>query len=242
MCGGSDAGVSGVIFPRRRQVAMDDETARLEMVELQIKGRGISSPRLLAALRQVPRHEFVPAHLQGLAYDDGPLPIDCGQTISQPYIVAIMTDLLNLTGEETVLEIGTGSGYQAAVLSCLAGQVYSIERHEVLAATARRTLAALGYHNVQVHAADGCFGWPVAAPYDGILVTAAAPRPPQPLLEQLAVDGRLILPVGGRGGQFLERWIRCDEKNFEREILFPVTFVPLRGKYGWAENEWEPAH
>ena len=208
------------------------------MVAHQIEQRGLRDPRLLAALRSVPRHLFVPENQRGMAYDDYPLAIGSGQTISQPYIVALMTDLLQLRGQENVLEIGTGSGYQAAILACLAGCVVTIERYEFLALRARQVLAELGYLNIQVHTGDGALGWPAAAPFQGILVTAAAPSPPAPLLEQLADGGRLVIPVGGRSGQTLQVWQR-QGTEFEHEDILPVAFVPLRGKHGWDLQAWE---
>lgn len=214
------------------------EQLRFEMVARQMEQRGLDDPRLLAVMRGVPRHLFVPEDLRDKAYDDYPLAIGNGQTISQPYIVALMTDLLNLHGGETILEIGTGSGYQAAVLASLANCVVTIERYEVLAWRARQVLAELSYLNVQVHTGDGALGWPAAAPFQGILVTAAAPSPPLPLLEQLADGGRLVLPVGGRSGQTLQVWQRIGT-DFQHEDVIPVAFVPLRGKYGWDMHEWE---
>lgn len=211
---------------------------RSAMVAEQIEPRGLHNPRLLAALRSVPRHHFIPEKYRELAYDDGPLPIGSNQTISQPYIVALMTDLLELNGSETVLEIGTGSGYQAGVLSRLAGFVHTIERHAELAGRAASVLAELGYTNVTVHTGDGSLGWPEAAPYPAILVTAAAPAPPPPLLAQLTEGGRLVLPAGSRFGQNLQVWQRRGEQ-FERRSVVPVSFVPLRGEYGWSEQEWE---
>jgi len=209
---------------------------RQNMVEEQIAGRDIRDQRLLAAMREVPRHLFVPEEHRRHAYHDGPLPIGGGQTISQPYIVALMTQLLNLTGEETVLEIGTGSGYQAAVLSQMAQQVHTIERDRRLAQTAAGVLRELNYANVCVHLGDGSLGLPEYAPYQAILITAAAPQAPPVVLEQLAEGGRLVVPVGGRMGQYLEKWQRRGE-TFEQDVLVPVAFVPLRGKYGW-DNDW----
>jgi len=211
---------------------------REEMVTSQIFQRGIRDPRLLQALREIPRHCFLPKNLSEQAYQDGALPIGLGQTISQPYIVAVMTDLLQLSGSETVLEIGTGSGYQAAVLSRMAAQVHSVEVIPALAETAAETLCRLGIGNVQVHLGDGsAIGWQPGAPYAGILVTAAAPAVPAGLLEQLAAGGRLILPVGGNGGQELQRWTRGPD-GFHLENLFPVSFVPLRGEAGWSSGDW----
>jgi protein-L-isoaspartate(D-aspartate) O-methyltransferase len=211
---------------------------RAQMVAHQIERRGVTDPRLLEALRTVPRHKFVPDDLQTMAYADYPLAIGSGQTISQPYIVALMTELLHLKGDENVLEIGTGSGYQAAVLSRLARSVHSVERFESLAARARQVLNALNCDNVSVHTADGSLGWPANAPYQGILVTAAAPGAPPPLLAQLADGGRLVLPVGGRGGQSLQVWQRQGE-TFDSEDVLYVAFVPLRGAHGWNEASWD---
>jgi len=211
------------------------KSQRLDMVSGQIASRGVRDQRVLEAMRTIPRHLFVPAEYQPVAYSDGPLPIGEGQTISQPYIVALMSEQLALRGDEMVLEVGTGSGYQAAVLACLARQVHTIERHAALAGRAREVLAGLGLVNVQVHLGDGSAGLPAYAPYQGILVTAAAPRLPRPLLEQLAEQGRLVLPVGGWLGQTLETWQRRGD-NFDRRQVLPVAFVPLRGKHGWQED------
>jgi protein-L-isoaspartate(D-aspartate) O-methyltransferase len=180
----------------------------------------------------VPRHEFVPTAQRRWAYADGPLPIGHGQTISQPYIVALMTELLQVESTDHVLEVGTGSGYQAAVLGKLAEEVDTVEVIPELAAQAARTLTDLGYTNVHVHPGDGTLGWPQAAPYDGILVAAAAPSAPQPLLDQLVDGGRLVIPVGSRGFQQLEVWRRAGQE-FERQVNLAVAFVPLRGEYGW---------
>ncbi|MEW6284587.1 MAG: protein-L-isoaspartate(D-aspartate) O-methyltransferase [Chloroflexota bacterium] len=201
------------------------------MVERQLRGRGISDRRVLEAFETVPRHLFVPEEYRHLAYEDGPLPIGFSQTISQPFIVAYMTQLLDLTGNERVLEVGTGSGYQAAILSALTAEVHTIELIPALAERARKTLEQLGVTNVSIHIGDGSLGWEEAAPYDAILVTAAGPRVPPPLLKQLADGGRMVLPVGERGAQVLELWRREGEK-FTHEILLPVAFVPLRGREG----------
>ena len=207
--------------------------ARRRMVREQIAARGIRDVRLLTVMESVPRHCFVKPDDLAWAYADGPLPIGYGQTISQPYIVALMTELLDLEGTECVLEVGTGSGYQAAVLGGMAGEVHTLEVIPQLAAQALETLAGLGYTNVHVHAADGSLGWPEASPYDGILVAAAAPSVPQPLLDQLVADGgRLVIPIGSRGDQKLETWTRRGKK-FEQGINISVAFVPLRGKLGW---------
>ena len=220
---------------------MEDESyyanLRNYMVNEQIISRGVHDERLLRALRSVPRHLFVPDEYANIAYSDGPLPIGHGQTISQPYIVALMTELLELEGEETVLEVGTGSGYQAALLAHLATQVHTIERHEALAENAERVLLRLGYRNVMVHVGDGSLGLPKYAPYQAIMVTAAAPNVPQPLFDQLEDGGRLVLPEGGAGGQILDRW-RKQAGQYTREHIAPVAFVPLRGQHGWKEDNW----
>jgi len=206
--------------------------ARKRMVEEQIAARGVLNPRLLAVMESVPRHLFVPADDLPWAYADGPLPIGYGQTISQPYIVALMTELLQVESTHRVLEVGTGSGYQAAVLGQMAAEVHTVEVIPELAAQAARTLTDLGYTNVHVHAGDGSLGWLETAPYDGILVAAAAPSAPQPLLDQLADGGRLVIPVGSRGFQQLEVWRRTGQE-FERQVNLAVAFVPLRGEHGW---------
>jgi protein-L-isoaspartate(D-aspartate) O-methyltransferase len=205
---------------------------REQMVREQILARAIRDPLVLEAMRAVPRHCFIAPEYHDLAYADGPLPIGLGQTISQPYIVALMSELLELKGVEKVLEVGTGSGYQAAILAHLAKEVHTIERHANLARLAQRTLRDLGLVNVSVHVGDGSCGLIDFAPFDGILVTAAAPRVPQALLDQLADGGRLALPVGKRSGQVLERWVRTGD-HFEPEEVLPVAFVPLIGKFGW---------
>lgn len=210
---------------------------RQRMVEDHLRKRDIYDRRVLEAMAAVPRHIFVPEDHRHLAYVDGPLPIGCGQTISQPYIVALMTQMLMLKGGENVLEVGTGSGYQAAILGYLARQVYTIERHPSLAKQAESILQTLGYHNVHVFVGDGSLGWAENAPYQAIIVTAAAPQAPQVLLDQLDRDGRLVIPVGGPSYQLLERWQRQGDK-FEREEMTPVAFVPLRGKWGWKDEGW----
>lgn len=209
-----------------------------QMVREQIERRGLKDPRLLEAFRRVPRHQFVPPAVRRDAYRDGPLPIGGGQTISQPYIVALMTSLLHLDGSQRVLEIGTGSGYQAAILGLLAGSVHTVEFLPELAERAEALLRDLGYTNIFVHTGDGSLGWPDAAPYDAILVTAAAPRVSDALLAQLAVDGQLVLPVGGREGQELQVWTRTRD-GMQMETNVPVAFVPLRGREGWPETDWE---
>jgi protein-L-isoaspartate(D-aspartate) O-methyltransferase len=206
--------------------------ARKRMVEEQIYARGIREVRVLAAMGSVPRHCFVPADDLAWAYSDGPLPIGYGQTISQPYIVALMTELLEVMPDDRILEIGTGSGYQAAILAELADEVHTVEVIPELSVRAERTLVELGYSNVHVHTGDGSPGWPESAPYNRILVAAAAPEAPQPLLDQLAEGGQLVIPVGSRGVQELEVWKRT-AKKFTRRVNLAVCFVPLRGKYGW---------
>ncbi|HZU86669.1 MAG TPA: protein-L-isoaspartate(D-aspartate) O-methyltransferase [Anaerolineaceae bacterium] len=215
----------------------DDFELRQRMVSEQIERRGVRSLRVLAAMRAVQRHCFVLPDQQPYAYEDRPLPIGFGQTISQPYIVALMSELAELELQDTVLEIGTGSGYQAAVLALLARQVHSVERYPDLAERARCTLQEEKIGNVSVHVADGSLGWPEAAPYQAILVTAAAPAVPEPLQQQLAEGGRLIIPVGGRGGQELQSWRKQEGCMILGRVL-GVAFVPLRGQYGWAEGEF----
>jgi protein-L-isoaspartate(D-aspartate) O-methyltransferase len=214
------------------------EDARKQMVRRQLAGRGITDPRVLSAMEQVPRHRFVPDDLQGSAYNDSPLPIGLGQTISQPYIVAFMTQMLLLTPESKVLEIGTGSGYQTAVLCRLADQVYSIEYVDALAERSRQILADLGCHNVNLRVGDGTQGWPEAAPYDGIIVTAAAPDIPPPLIDQLADGGSLVIPVGPAGYQRLMR-LRRQGNEIIRENLTSVAFVPLLGSHGWKPEDFQ---
>jgi protein-L-isoaspartate(D-aspartate) O-methyltransferase len=210
------------------------QSEREYMVEHQIARRGIRDLRVLDAMRSVPRHEFVPPEYQHAAYADGPLPLGSGQTISQPYIVALMSELLELVGNEKVLEVGTGSGYQAALLAELAREVYSIERHARLANSAELSLRRLGYANVHILIGDGSKGLPEFSPYEGIIVTAAAPAAPQKLLDQLTDGGRLVIPVGSRGSQFLECWQRQGE-SFSCENVLSVAFVPLIGSEGWKE-------
>lgn len=220
---------------------MDEYTAiRERMVREQLETRDVRDARVLEAMRSVPRHDFVPKESRNLAYADAPLPIGDGQTISQPYIVAFMTELLEVQPTDRILEVGTGSGYQAAVLSVLAGEVYSLERIARLAAEARARLARLGFKNVHVIESDGSSGYPDRAPYDGIIVTAAAPKAPSPLKAQLADGGRLVIPVGSREGQMLERWTRRGDR-LEEERIAPVAFVPLVGEHGWPpDRDSEP--
>ncbi|MGD8403245.1 MAG: protein-L-isoaspartate(D-aspartate) O-methyltransferase [Anaerolineales bacterium] len=213
------------------------ERERKQMVKSQIVRRGLRDERLLAAFESVPRHMFVPEAYRYAAYDDSPLPIGFLQTISQPYIVALMTDLLKLKGDERVLEIGTGSGYQAAILSKMAKEVHTVEYLPELAISADNLLKKLRFDNVQVHVGDGSLGWEEGAPYKGILIAAAAPQAPRTLLDQLEDGGRLVLPIGARGMQNLEVWER-EGDSFKSEVETAVAFVPLRGEEGWDRKEW----
>ena len=201
---------------------------RHEMVEHQIRARGVRDRLVLDAMNHVPREAFLPRKVHEFAYEDSPLPIAAGQTISQPYIVAFMIEAAELEPGARALEIGTGSGYGAAVMSRIAGQVWTIERHAALAETARRRLAAAGCHNVEVRTGDGSLGWPEAAPFDAIIVTAGSPVIPDALREQLAIGGRLIIPVGE--SDTIQRLVRIRRKgkdSFDEEDLAPVRFVPL---------------
>ncbi len=209
----------------------DYDQAREWMVEKQLVVRGISDERVLQAMRETPRHLFMPQAQRSRAYDDRPLSIGHGQTISQPYIVALMTSLMELTGKEKILEIGAGSGYQAAILSQVASQIHSIERVKELAVAARARLADLGYDNVQVIHGDGGLGLPEQAPFDAIMLTAAAPEVPSPLYQQVRDGGLMLGPVGSRYEQVLIRLRRVGDE-WKRETLTPVIFVPLTGKYG----------
>jgi protein-L-isoaspartate(D-aspartate) O-methyltransferase len=213
----------------------DPATARMRMVDEQLRAdaRGIADPAVLKAMATVPRHEFVPAKLSTYAYEDRPLPIGHGQTISQPYIVAFMTEKLQAQPNDRVLEIGTGSGYQAAILSGLVREVYSIEIVEALASRAAGDLARLGYGNIRVRHGDGYQGWPEAAPFDAIIVTCAPDHVPQPLIDQLRDGGRMVIPVGEPGEQNLYL-LRKRGAKLEREAILPVRFVPMTGA---AENE-----
>ncbi len=205
-----------------------NEPERRQMVATQIRERGVSDTRVLAAMEKVPRQEFVPSGLRALAYQDCPLPIGHGQTISQPYIVALMTELLGINSRSRVLEIGTGSGYQAAVLAEVAADVYTIELVEPLARKAGETLARLGYHNVHAKAGDGYQGWPEAAPFDAIIVTCAPENIPSELVEQLKEGGKLVVPVGAEGGaQELFLLEKTGGKIQQRSVI-PVRFVPMR--------------
>jgi len=208
------------------------ESARERMVATQIAARGVGDEKVLAAMRRVPRHLFVPAEVRGSAYSDYPLPIGHGQTISQPYIVAMMTSLLQIQPDDRLLEIGSGSGYQAAVLGILAREVISIERIPEVAQLARKNLADAGITNVTVVIGDGTLGFPGGAPYNGVLITAATPSIPSPLVEQLAEGGRIVAPVGSRDLQELVRLTRKGH-DLPRESFGGVVFVPLLGEYGW---------
>ena len=212
------------------------ERARHRMVETQLIPRGIRQKEVLHAMMTVPRHLFVDEALVAQAYNDYPLPIGEGQTISQPFMVAYMTEALGLTGGEKVLEIGTGSGYQTAVLSLLAEKVYSVERIPELAARARRILDRLNYSNVVIRVGDGTIGWPEEAPFDAIIVTAAAPRIPPAYIEQLSPGGRLVIPVGGELSQELLRVTRAEDGSLKEEDLGGCRFVKLIGREGWQEG------
>jgi protein-L-isoaspartate(D-aspartate) O-methyltransferase len=203
------------------------------MVEEQIFHRGIRDARILESFRLVPRHYFVPKGSKGLAYYDTPLPIGCGQTISQPYVVALMLDALKTGVMDRVLEIGTGSGYAAALLSRLVAEVYSIERIEGLVKEAQKVVSALGYNNIEFRTGDGTKGWPEQAPFDGILVSAGAPGIPGVLIDQLAPGGRLIIPIGAKHQQEMVRIIRGQDGRVSEERLGAVRFVPLIGDEGW---------
>jgi len=213
---------------------MDFQVLRKRMVEEQLLPRGIADKKVLDAFLKVERHKFVPQELLGSAYADYPLPIGESQTISQPYIVALMTECLDLKGDERVLEIGTGSGYQAAILAELAKEVYSIERFSALAKGAEDTLLELGYANIKIKVDDGTLGWKEFAPFDRIIITAAAPRIPLPLSEQLKEGGRLILPLGDSFSQMLTS-VEKKKDKLEPTSVCACVFVPLVGKYGHTE-------
>jgi protein-L-isoaspartate(D-aspartate) O-methyltransferase len=216
--------------PANTAVDSNREKQRMSMVAEQIEARGVRDERVLAAMRRVPRHEFVPDEVQRYAYDDRPLPIGDDQTISQPYVVAAMTELARVGPGKKVLEVGTGSGYQAAVLAEVGAEVYSIEIVDTLAARAKTTLRRLGYDDQQIHlrTGDGYAGWPDAAPFDAIVVTAAPPRIPKPLEDQLAVGGRLVIPVGSAYQEL--KVITRTEAGYDAQSVFPVRFVPMTGK------------
>jgi len=206
----------------------DWKLLRERMVKEQIEARGVRDPRVLEAMEKVPRERFVPANVRRHAYDDGPLPIEDGQTISQPYIVALMTELLEVGPGDKVLEIGTGSGYQSAVLAAMGVEVFTIEIRPLLCRTARERLERLGYESVHVRCGDGYGGWPEAAPFDGIIVTAAPERVPDPLLDQLKVGGHMVIPVGAFYQEL--KVITRSETGFEERSVVPVRFVPMTGQ------------
>lgn len=213
---------------------MEHRGLREFMVKTQLVSRGIKDALVLKAMETVPRHLFIDPSISYRAYDDMALPIGEGQTISQPYMVAIMTELLELKGNEKVLEIGTGSGYQAAILAEIAREVYTIERVAVLVERALVTFHSLGYTNIHVKAGNGTLGWPEEAPFDRIMITAATPKVPDPLMEQLSEEGILVAPVGERFSQQLIK-VRKSQGNLSEEYNTPCIFVPLIGKYGWKE-------
>jgi len=216
----------------------DYHLARRKMVEQQLRARGIRNERVLEAMGKVPRHAFIEQALQHEAYSDHPLPIGEQQTISQPYIVALMTEAVDLTGNESVLEIGTGSGYQTAVLAELSYRVFTVERIRALLTKARETLDSLNYHNVRYKLGDGSLGWPEEGPYDAIIVTAGAPEVPQPLIDQLAVLGRLVIPVGeSRGSQSLLKLVKTKNQSLTRTDLGGCRFVDLVGDHGWPQSK-----
>jgi protein-L-isoaspartate(D-aspartate) O-methyltransferase len=223
------ASLAGVSCDRPHASVADFATKRERMMKEQLVMRGINGERVLAVMKKVPREQFVPEHLRAASYTDQPLPIGYNQTISQPYIVAFMTEQLRPEPQDRVLEIGTGSGYQAAILAELVAEVYSIEIIEPLAKTAESTLQRLGYKNVQVKVADGYKGWPEHAPFDVIIVTCAPDHVPQPLIDQLKEGGRMIIPLGPFGDQDL---YLLEKKNgqLERRAVSPVRFVPMTGE------------
>lgn len=216
------------------------ELSRRRMIEGQLIARDITDHRVLSAMASVPRELFVPANAVDEAYADHALAIASGQTISQPYIVALMTQALDLSPLDRVLEIGTGSGYSAAVLSQLVDQVFTVERLPELARTARERLATLGYRGIHVQCSDGTLGWPEHAPYDAISVTAAGPTLPRALLAQLAIGGRLVMPIDGGGYQVLVRTTRVKSDSYTTVELGPVQFVPLIGEQAWPDDEEIP--
>lgn len=215
---------------------IDFKSLQEEMVTQQIMRRGVVTPRVIEAFRKVPRHLFVPEQFQSHSYNDHPLPIGEGQTISQPYIVALMTDLLDLSGEDKVLEIGTGSGYQAAILAELGKEVYTTERHKLLAERAEKIFKELNYQNVKVLVGDGTKGWKEFSPYQKIIVTASAPDVPQPLFIQLDEMGKLVIPIGGRWSQDLVL-IEKRKGKMIRKSVCGCVFVPLIGEYGYRDTD-----
>ncbi|MBW2186564.1 MAG: protein-L-isoaspartate O-methyltransferase [Desulfuromonadales bacterium C00003068] len=215
---------------------MDYSIARRRMVAQHVVARGITDKKIISVMEEVPRHLFVEEALQGQAYTDYALPIGEKQTISQPFIVAAMTEALTLQQDDRVLEVGTGSGYQAAILSRLVSHVFSVERIVSLARRARRILDSIHYSNVHIHVSDGSNGWAEQAPFDAIIVTAGAPEVPQNYLDQLTIGGRLVIPVGNGNSQVLKRIIRTADQTFSEEDLLDCRFVPLIGEHGWSEK------
>ncbi len=209
-------------------------TQRRQMIERQVAARGVRDPWVLAAMREVPREMFVDDAMRDYAYEDSPLPIDAQQTISQPYIVALMVEAAQLRSGDRVLEVGAGSGYAAAVMARIAGHVHAIERYAQLARVARRRLLLLGYDNITLHIGDGSGGWPEAAPFDAIIASAGAPRVPDVLRRQLSIGGRMVIPVGdSERRQRLLKLVRTGEDSWSEESLGDVLFVPLVGEHGW---------
>src|SRR5947209_4472365 len=226
----------------KRIAMLDLARQRRQMTELQVAGRGITDPLVLEAVRRVPRERFVSEGLEEFAYEDSPLPIEVGQTISQPYIVAAMSEAADVQPGDRVLEIGTGSGYAAAVLSMIADQVYTVERHPELAELAKKRFRELGYDNIEVRIGDGTLGWPQAAPFDAIIGTAAGPRVPKPFRKQLAIGGRLVMPVGEKDDQRLVKIRRMAPDLYEEDDFGDVRFVPLIGEHGWTDDERKLNH
>lgn len=220
---------------------MNFKELRELMVKTQLIPRGIRDERVLSAMKKVPRHLFVDEHIQHKAYDDMALSIGEGQTISQPYMVAVMTELLELKGNEKVLEIGSGSGYQAAILAELSKEVYTVERIAVLAEKAKNKLNSMGYTNIHIRVSNGTLGWPEEAPFDRIILTAGTPKVPEPLINQLSDEGILIAPVGDRFSQQLLK-IKKSKGKFSEQYHTPCVFVPLIGKYGWQEDKDNPQY
>ncbi len=215
---------------------MRDRRERLQaMVDQQIAARGVHDVALLKAMREVPREAFVDARMAKFAYDDAPLPIGAGQTISQPYVVAVMLEAARIEASDTVLEVGAGSGYVAALMSRMARRVYAIERHAELADAARERLLRLGYANIEIRAGDGTEGWPEAGPFEAVIVSAGGPSIPLPLCRQIALGGRLVMPIGEAGEQRLVCAVRTGEDDFDEEDLGSVRFVPLIGTHGWPD-------
>lgn len=215
---------------------MDYSNARRRMVAKHVVARGITDKKIISVMEEVPRHQFVEEALQSQAYTDYALPIGEKQTISQPFIVAAMTEALTLKQDDRVLEVGTGSGYQAAILSRLVSHVFSVERIVSLARRARRILDSIHYSNVHIHVSDGSCGWAEQGPFDAIIVTAGAPEVPQDYLDQLTIGGRLVIPVGNGNSQVLKRIIRTADQTFSEEDLLNCRFVPLIGEHGWSEK------